>query len=145
MNMKNIYCLIAAISISLVSSAQGMWTQKANLGGVARHGAAGFSIGTKGYIGTGYNGTGNGSVDFWEWDQATNVWTQKANFGGALRYFATGFSIGSKGYIVCGRGNAPIGNGAQDLWEYDPTANSWVQKANFPGAPRFLVAAFSIG
>ena len=29
------------------------WTQKADFGGTARHGAVGFSIGSKGYIGTG--------------------------------------------------------------------------------------------
>ena len=30
------------------------WTQKADFGGTARDGAVGFSIGSKGYIGTGY-------------------------------------------------------------------------------------------
>ena len=29
------------------------WTQKADFGGTARYGAVGFSIGSKGYIGTG--------------------------------------------------------------------------------------------
>ena len=33
------------------------WTQKADFGGTERRGALGFSIGNKGYIGTGYNGT----------------------------------------------------------------------------------------
>src|ERR1035437_9962904 len=36
--------------------AQGTWTQKANFGGAGRWGAAGFSIGTKGYIGVGASG-----------------------------------------------------------------------------------------
>ena len=31
------------------------WTQKADFGGTARDCAAGFSIGSKGYIGTGYD------------------------------------------------------------------------------------------
>ena len=39
-----------------------VWTQKADFGGGARSGAVGFSIGSKGYIGTG------GANDFWEYD-----------------------------------------------------------------------------
>ena len=42
------------------------WTQKADFGGTARDGAVGFSIGSKGYIGTGYDGTGS-TKDFWEY------------------------------------------------------------------------------
>ena len=33
------------------------WTQKADFGGTGRNGAVGFSIGSKGYIGTGYDGS----------------------------------------------------------------------------------------
>ena len=43
------------------------WTQKLDFGGTARHGAVGFAIGNKGYIGTGYNGT-SGTKDFWEYN-----------------------------------------------------------------------------
>ena len=32
------------------------WTQKADFGGTARYCAVGFSIGSKGYIGTGWDG-----------------------------------------------------------------------------------------
>ena len=57
-------------------------------------GAVGFSIGTKGYFGTG--SIGSWVNDFYEWDQASNTWNQKANFGGTTRYVAVGFSIGTK-------------------------------------------------
>src|ERR1041384_7930203 len=90
--------LISLICISGFS--QGTWTQKADLGGTGRYFPVGFSIGTKGYIGTGYNTTYRN--DFWEWDQATNVWTQKADFAGTARYAAVGFAIGTKGYIGTG-------------------------------------------
>lgn len=44
----------------------------------------GFSIGTKAYIVTGYDGSASpNKKDFWEWDQSTNVWSRKADFGGA--------------------------------------------------------------
>ena len=73
----------------------------------------GFSIGNKGYIGTGNFFT----KDFWEWDQATNTWTQKADFGGFPRELAVGFSIGNKGYIGTGWDGSSL---KQDFWEYDP-------------------------
>jgi len=40
-----------------------------------------FSVGTKGYVGTGWNGTGAyDESDFWEYDASTNTWTQKTGF-----------------------------------------------------------------
>ena len=64
--------------------------------------AVGFSIGSKGYIGTGLLIVTFHFKDFWEYDPATNTWTQKADFGGTARTNAVGFSIGSKGYIGTG-------------------------------------------
>ena len=80
----------------------GIWTQKINSGGTGRERAVGFSIGSRGYIGTGYDGSYTLTKDFWEYDPALNTWTQKADFGGTAREFAVGFSIGSKGYIGTG-------------------------------------------
>ena len=109
------YCLPARLLLTLMLAgglpiaycfAQGTWTPKADFGGTGRWGAVGFSIGNKGYIGTGWD---NGPhQDFWEYNPSTDAWTQKANFGGTARYGAVGFSIGNKGYIGTG--------GAVDLW-----------------------------
>lgn len=104
------------------------WTQKADFGGSARESAIGFSIGSKGYIGTGDDG--NDKNDFWEYNPSSNSWSQKASFGGAARREAVGFSIGTKGYI----GTGASGNFVtyyQDLWEYSQVANSWTQKTNY--------------
>src|SRR5439155_1183684 len=117
-----------------------VWTQKANFGGPARENAVGFSIGSKGYVGTGYN-FGGVYKDFWEYDPISNIWTRRADFGGTARYVAVGFSIGSKGYV--GTGNDGILK--KDFWEYDPATNSWTQKADFGGAPRWFAAGLSIG
>jgi len=144
--MKGTYvflAFIAAILLSINCSAQppNTWTQKAIVGGGGREAAVGFSIGTKGYIGTG-NILNNVTNDFWEYNPSTNVWTQKANFGGLPRWRAVGFSIGAKGYIGTG------GNGSNyynDFWEYDTTANVWTQKANFGGNPRLDAVGFNIG
>lgn len=116
------------------------WTQKADFGGTGRSYGVGFSIGTKGYV-----GTGNNDKDFWEYDPAANSWTRKADFGGQARSGATGFSIGMKGYI--GTGNAGLFGTIfkKDFWEYDPSINTWTQKADFGGGARFYATGFSIG
>lgn len=136
---KHIQSLIILISISTFSFGDS-WTQKADFGGTSRKFAVGFSIGNKGYIGTGNDGDSL-RTDFWEWDQSTNVWTQKANFIGTAREHATCFSIGNKGYV----GTGYSGINLQDFWEWNQSTNIWTQKSNFPAAGRYHVTSFSIG
>jgi N-acetylneuraminic acid mutarotase len=123
-----------------------VWTKKADFPGNAQTQAVGFSIGNKGYIGTG-SGAGQALCkDFWEWDQATNTWTRKADFGGASRALAVGFSIGNKGYI--GTGYTVVGNTEnlyKDFWEWDQATNVWIQKTDLAGDPRASAIGFSIG
>ena len=125
------------------------WTKKENVPGGGRLLAVGFSIGDKGYVGTGDNGTGAvGKKDFWVYDPSSNVWMQKADFAGGDRESAVGFSIGNKGYVGTGRrynGNMLNYNDCQDFWEYDPATDKWTQKADFPGGVRFGAVGFSIG
>lgn len=115
------------------------WTQMADFGGTTRVDAVGFSIGSKGYVGTGYDGAN--TADFWEYDSLGNTWTQKADFAGSARQAAVGFSIGTKGYIGTGYDGAV----QKDFWEYDPGANAWTQKTDFGGPARFNAVGFSIG
>ncbi|MBI4945833.1 MAG: gliding motility-associated C-terminal domain-containing protein [Bacteroidetes bacterium] len=135
-------CLLFNIQLLIVGSAQGTWIQKANFGGAARHHPASFSIGTKGYIGTGDITGGVLQKDVWEWDQATDTWKQIADFGGTARNFAVGFSIGAKGYIGTGQSGISY---KQDFWEWDQATNIWTQRANFGGTARSGAACFSIG
>lgn len=98
--------------------AENKWTQKKDFDGENRTGAVGFSIGNKGYIGTGY---GSGQVylnDFWEYDPAKDAWAKKIDFNGEGRTDSFGFSIGSKGYLGGGRGSG--GGDLNDFWEYTP-------------------------
>ncbi|MEO7047899.1 MAG: T9SS type A sorting domain-containing protein [Ferruginibacter sp.] len=143
-----VYSLIALFLFSgLTSFAQvDTWIQKADCGSLGRSYAVGFSIGSKGYIGTG-SGYNSSAKDFWEYDPATNMWTQKADFGGSFRTFAVGFSIESKGYIGTGFAKQPNNNSpyVKDFWEYDPATNIWTQKADFGGSGRSFAVGFSIG
>jgi hypothetical protein len=115
------------------------WRPRSDFGGDTRYTAVGFSIGNKGYIGTGYNGSYK--RDFWEFDPASNVWTQKADFGGSARYGAVGFSMAGKGYV----GTGSDGSYKRDFWEFDPASNLWTQKADFGGTARTYAVGFSIG
>jgi len=118
------------------------WTQKANYTGESNWFAVGFSIGDKGYIGTGQPGNGIAAVqDFWEYTPASNKWTQKADFPGSERVEAIGFSIGNKGYI----GTGADWSGYADFWEYNPASDKWTRKADFAGGPRYRAVSFSIG
>jgi N-acetylneuraminic acid mutarotase len=134
----------------------GEWTQKNNFGGSARMEAVAFSIGDKGYLGTGGNYMSSTLLynDFWEYDAVADLWTQKTNFGGTGRSLAVGFSMSNKGYI--GIGGDFNSQSYPDFWEFDPTdisngldgnnnpMGAWVTIANFGGASRWLASAFSI-
>lgn len=139
--MKNIFTPCMPLLIATISFAQGSWLQRANFGGASRTTAAAFSIGSYGYIGTGFTGTT--VKDFWQYDPSNNTWTQKADFGGNARRAAVGFSIGNKGYI--GTGIDLNSTYTKDFWEYDPTANTWTKKADFGGNARYYAAGFAIG
>jgi hypothetical protein len=137
----------------------GTWTAMTVFGGSAREEAVAFAIGTKGYIGTGWNGT-TYYKDFWEYDSATNAWTQKSDFGqissslsitGAERKGAVGFAIGTKGYIGTGQDGSGF---KKDFLEYNPATNYWTVMANFgytvsttdtDGTARASAVGFSIG
>lgn len=136
--MKKIFITACFLIIVILTFAQtgDVWIQKADFGESFRIQGVGFSIGDKGYVGTGYDINGS-KKDFWEYDPATDTWTQKADFGGTGRDGAVGFSIGNKGYLG-------TGNNTKDFWEYDPVTNSWLQKADFAGGGRTYAVGFNI-
>jgi N-acetylneuraminic acid mutarotase len=119
-----------------------------------RVGAVSFTIGNKIYVGLGYNdnhalptmpNTGYLS-DFWEYNTITDEWTERAPFayGNSPRMNAIAFVVNGKGYVGFGMDNN--GNGYfNDLWEYDPQTDTWVQKSNCPGIARHSAVATNIG
>jgi N-acetylneuraminic acid mutarotase len=113
------------------------WSAKASFPGAAVYGAASFSIGTKGYIGTGY-GNGLEHKEFYEYDQVTNAWSQKADFGGTARYQDVGFSIGTTGYIG-------LGSTGTDFWAWDQATNTWSIRAGFPTGAVNVCVGVSVG
>jgi len=134
-----LFLLVTTFIFDQVYAQCDAWTQKANLS-TGRYTAAGFSIGNKGYIGTGYDGS-SGLQDFWEYNSLTETWTQKADFGGGARWGARGFSLGNSGYIGIGYDGT---NNLIDFWKYDTTLNTWIQRADFSGTGRRFAVDFTL-
>ncbi len=134
-----------AIFLSLSIHAQ-VWTQRADFPDSPRSSACGFSIGTAGYIGMGYDST-SFRRNFFLYLQSNNTWQQAQSLGGIngsglSRNMAAAFSINTKGYVVGGQGSNPY---LSDTWEYDSGTNIWTQKATFAGTARRGAVGFAIG
>ena len=122
------------------------WTQKADLPGEARYGAAGFAVGDKGYIGTGQLGQGVTLSDFWEYDPTSDSWTQRADYPGGERTYAAAFNIGDRGYMGTGfRRDNLVQDQVRDFYEYNPDLDQWTRKANFGDEGRAFCYYFSVG
>jgi hypothetical protein len=142
--MKQILCIKIILLASLAAYCQGpnTWIHIAGYPGRGLIGDVSFSIGGKGYVGTGTTNFSEDFKDIWAYDTTTGAWTQMADFGGSPRTGAVGFSIDDKGYIGTGSSGPTA---FKDFWEYDPIANIWVQKADFGGGNREFAAGFGIG
>lgn len=133
--MKKIFALGVFLILPIMVHGN-FWVQKANVGGLPRADATGFSLNGKAYMGTGYAGTYQS--DWWEYDPATDSWSQKASYPGGGIVEAVSFTIGNYGYVVA----SPSSN---DVYRYDPLTNTWTAMAPFPGGPRQAAVSFSIG
>lgn len=139
----SLFVAVYLLLLCAQTSGQGTWTQKANFGGNVKQQAVGFSIGSYGYLGLGYEAFGY-ATDFEKYDPATNSWSPIANFPGGARWASVGFSIGNYGYVSTGFRSSP-GTFYSDLWQYDPSTDTWAAKAAFPGGGRWYGVGFSIG
>ncbi|MBB78488.1 MAG: galactose oxidase [Crocinitomicaceae bacterium] len=151
--MKHLIFLFLLISHSLIyAQANNTWTKKSDFTGLKRERAVSFTINNFGYLGTGVDTAEIVHNDFWKYDPTLDTWTQIADLPGSVRRNAIAFSINDKGYVGTGidlvQASTPGAMTLNDFWEYDPTTNSWDQKANYPGGFGFGVyfaTGFSIG
>lgn len=73
-------------------------------------------------------------------------WIQKADFGGVARHRTPILSIGNCIYTGQGHYNGGgINTLFDDWWQYDPSSNSWAQKADYPEGPVYHACGFVIG
>ncbi|MEZ4993373.1 MAG: kelch repeat-containing protein [Saprospiraceae bacterium] len=131
------------------------WVQKDYFPGRSRPEGISFTINDLGYFGLGgcpppiEFSCGNifGDWEFtdtWQYNPQTDDWIQVAD-APEFQVRSQTFEVNGKAYYGFGNGS-PYGPPFSDiLWEYDPAANQWTDKAPFPPGPRGEVAAFAIG
>lgn len=70
-------------------------------------------------------------------------WFERSDFGAVGRHRATAMTIGNKGYAGIGHTNGTGTNIVyKDWWQYDPSSNSWTQKADYP-VPNYAAISFA--
>ena len=118
----------------------GNWVKLGQFDGDARSDAVGVTLGSKAYVGTGYDGEDR-RVDFWEYDAVNDYWKQITDFPGAARNGAVGFAAGGKVYVGTGYDGTHKLN---DFYVYNPDNGEWTQIDDFGGSARYGAVAMSI-
>jgi len=99
----------------------GAWTEKNKINvntawTVVRANGCAFTLGTKSYVGFGYNsGVRN---DIWEYDPVGDTWTIKTPFEGSARQDAVSIVVNNRAYIATGRSGSAF---FDDVWEFKPS------------------------
>jgi N-acetylneuraminic acid mutarotase len=129
------------------NAASDTWTEMATFLGGKRRAATTFTIGNLAYVGFGTNNSGTNVRDLYQFEPTGNggkgSWTQKTVFNDdngdfpPARSNAFSFVINNLGYIVAGAGNS-------DVWEYNPTSDTWAEKTAFPSGTRGSAAGFVV-
>lgn len=122
------------------------WKQMADLTIFNTISSLSFTIDNKGYV-LNEEGQVGATVNLWAFDAATGQWTKKAPYPGLSQLGFSGFVANGKAYIGTGL-DPKAGDAAsvvsKEFYEYDPTADKWTKKADFPGLARVNGVAFSI-
>lgn len=121
----------------------GAWTQVASMPR-GRYMASAFSIGSMGYVGTGFDdSTYTNLNDLYAFNTQANAWSQKANLPSLAiaRQQAVGFALNGNGYI--GTGKDVNSNPLSDFYQYNPSADSWATATSYPGDKRYGAVAFT--
>ncbi len=118
----------------------GNWTEMSVFNEEPRSSSSAFTIGDRGYMGTGFDGD-DYLKDFWAYDMATNSWQQLADFPGIERSSAVGFSSNGLGYMGTGF-NGDSNEELSDFYSYNPDTNTWTPIADFGGSARYGAVGF---
>lgn len=121
------------------------WIKVQSIGGSKRRGATAFTNNGKAYVCTGIS-NGTFLTDLWEYDPTADNWTKKNSLieddsWTILRQNSSSLVLDNKGYVFLGEKTSTL----SDVWEYDFSADTWVEKTNFEGAARTNAVAFTVG
>ena len=130
------------------------WSQKPDIPGNDRHHPYYFGIGNYAYVGFGHGSSpGPGSNpsagsyiynDFYRYDPSNDTWLQLDNFPSEARVAGTQFSFNGKGYVLSGDGDDHSSLSSGELWEYEPSNDSWTQLPSHPGDAIWAPGCFVI-
>jgi len=107
-------------------------------------GKAGFTIGDKFYVGSGFRGY-NVAQFFW-YNTTNDTWKRVSNLPKG-RILSNGMSLAGKGYVMLGRywnGEQNNGRLLSDVVEYDPMKDEWTPRGDFEGGARQNAVTFVI-
>jgi N-acetylneuraminic acid mutarotase len=148
LSLASLTMFLSSCSRSSVNPTQdGNWIYVGDFGGkAARARAVSFVIGDFAYVGTGVDNQNTRYSDLYRFDPSGTFWYQVATAPMTPRSSAVAFAVNGKGYVGSGYDGY---NALSDFWQYDPTANSWVQKASMGDnnnglQPRYDAVAFGI-
>jgi len=81
--------------------------------------------------------------NFLYYDPTSDEWhfLQKLPFDDDHKAYGFVFTINDKVYVGAGS----VVNYSKDVWEYNPSTDSWTQKNDFPGSERIEMSYFTIG
>ncbi|HEY0740261.1 MAG TPA: galactose oxidase [Chryseosolibacter sp.] len=122
---------------------KGNWSRAGYFEGQPRAGAVSAVIGSKVYIGLGYDGDVH-YQDFFCYDAEKDIWENVPPFKGIGRERAVAFSANGKLYVGLGYNRELDTEELDDFWEYDPATRDWTELASFPGTPRYNAVAFTL-
>jgi len=120
------------------------WTQKADFIPGGRYVAASMSINGTIYLGLGVDFLLTIRHDWWSYDPIMNSWMQKNNFPSVERYGVSTFVIDGMGYICFGNEGGGFGPYTNELWQYDPSTDSWQIKTPAPTVARYGTLGLAI-
>ncbi len=152
--MKRLLLSVSLLFSVFIAAAQGQWTQKSSIGGsdwVERTLATGFELNGEGYVAGGMcmgrNSFRNSMNDVYRFTASTQSWARVADCSLSGRTGPTSFVVNGKAYVGLGyiQTNTSTVVYLKDIWEYNPTTNTWTQKADFGVTGRYGAHAFVIG
>jgi N-acetylneuraminic acid mutarotase len=123
------------------------WVKLTDLPSTPRNESASFVINGKAYIVGGFRtgGTSVNTKELWQYDATSKTWIQKKTYPGGASGRMIAFVINNKAYVGLGQFDGTDTGFRDDFWEYDPTTDTWTQKAGFLGKAVEGAAAFAIG
>jgi N-acetylneuraminic acid mutarotase len=108
------------------------WTQKSNIGFIYEFFFTGYSTYSHSYNGKGYIFVSAGANKIVEYNPITDTYIEKTTCPSTLVSGGKKFSFISDNKIYVGLPSSD--NSYDELWEYNITTDSWLQKANSPYA-----------